>query len=66
MATYLDFEQRLKSLQEDIDSATMSNDKTAVEILQKDLHNEIKKVYSNLNDYQKLQLRVYNLWLNLY
>ncbi len=56
MATYLDFEQRLKSLQEDIDSATMSNDKTAVEILQKDLHNEIKKVYSNLNDYQKLQL----------
>ncbi len=56
MATYLDFEQRLKFLQEDIESAIMRNDNAAVDILKQDLENEIKKVYSNLNDYQKLQL----------
>ncbi len=56
MATYLDFEQRLKLLQEDIESATLRNDNAAVEILQQDLQDEMKKVYTNLNDYQKLQL----------
>lgn len=56
MATYLDFEQRLKLLQEDIESATLRNDTAAVAILQQDLQDEIKKVYANLNDYQKLQL----------
>ncbi len=56
MATYLDFEQRLKLLQEDIESATMRNDSAAVNILQQDLESEIKRIYSNLNDYQKLQL----------
>lgn len=56
MATYLDFEQRLKFLQEDIESATLRNDNAAVSILQKDLQDEMKKIYANLNDYQKLQL----------
>lgn len=56
MATYLDFEQRLKLLQEDIESATLRNDNAAVAILQQDLQNEMKKIYANLNDYQKLQL----------
>lgn len=56
MATYLDFEQRLKTLQDDIDSALLSNDKSAADIRKQELKNEIKKIYSNLNDYQKLQL----------
>lgn len=56
MATYLVFEQRLKLLQEDIESATLRNDNAAVSILQKDLQDEMKKIYANLNDYQKLQL----------
>lgn len=56
MATYLDFEQRLKLLQEDIESATLRSDGAAVDILQQDLQNETKKIYANLNDYQKLQL----------
>lgn len=56
MATYLDFEQRLRLLQEDIESATLRNDNAAVSILQKDLQDEVKKIYANLNDYQKLQL----------
>lgn len=56
MATYLDFEQRLKSLQEDIESAMMRKDEAAVEILKKDLEHEVNRIYSNLNDYQKLQL----------
>lgn len=56
MAIYLDFEQRLKLLQEDIESATLRNDVAAVAILQQDLHDEVKKIYKNLNDYQKLQL----------
>ena len=45
MATYLDFEQRLKLLQEDIESATLRNDNAAVSILQKDLQDEMKKIY---------------------
>lgn len=56
MATYLDFEQRIKLLQEDIESATLRNDNAAVTILQQDLQDEVKKIYANLNDYQKLQL----------
>ncbi|MWV63117.1 acetyl-CoA carboxylase carboxyl transferase subunit alpha [Helicobacter saguini] len=56
MATYLDFEQRLKTLQDDIDSALLSNDKSAADIRKQELKNEKKKIYSNLNDYQKLQL----------
>ncbi|PAF45731.1 acetyl-CoA carboxylase carboxyl transferase subunit alpha [Helicobacter sp. 11S02629-2] len=56
MAVYLDFEQRLKSLQDDIDEASVKNDEAAKNILIKDLEKELTKVYSNLNDYQRLQL----------
>ena len=56
MATYLDFELKIKNLQESIASAKIKNDTHAIEILQKELEEEILKVYSNLSDYQKLQL----------
>ncbi|MDX1810046.1 MAG: acetyl-CoA carboxylase carboxyl transferase subunit alpha [Sulfurospirillaceae bacterium] len=56
MATYLDFEKSIKSLDEDIANAKIKGDIPAVEILEKNLAKEISKVYKNLNDYQKLQL----------
>lgn len=56
MATYLDFEQKIKSIQEEIEFATIRNDERACEILRDDLHKEIERVYGNLTDYQKLQL----------
>ena len=56
MATYLDFEQNIRKIEDDISSATMSGDSHAVDILQKKLQKEVKKTYSNLTDYQKLQL----------
>ncbi|WP_299327965.1 acetyl-CoA carboxylase carboxyl transferase subunit alpha [uncultured Helicobacter sp.] len=56
MATYLDFERQIKSIQDDIDMASMRGDTAAKEILQKDLEKELKKVYGNMSDYQKLQL----------
>ena len=56
MATYLDFEKSIKSLDDDISNAKIKGDLPAVEILQKNLRKEISKVYKNLNDYQKLQL----------
>lgn len=56
MATYLDFEKNIKQIDEDISTARIKNDTHAVDILQKNLEKEIKKVYKNLSDYQKLQL----------
>ncbi len=56
MPTYLEFETKIKTLQESITTAQLKNDIHAIEILQKDLDKEIHKVYSNLSDYQKLQL----------
>ena len=56
MATYLDFEKSIKQIDEDIASAKIKGDLPAVEILEKKLDKEIKKVYKNLSDYQKLQL----------
>lgn len=56
MATCLDFERQIKSIQDDIDMAAMRGDTAAKEILQKDLEKELKKVYGNMSDYQKLQL----------
>lgn len=56
MATCLDFERQIKSIQDDIDMASMRGDTVAKEILQKDLEKELKKVYGNMSDYQKLQL----------
>lgn len=56
MATYLDFELKIKTLQENIATAQLKGDTHAIEILQKDLEKEVERVYSNLSDYQKLQL----------
>lgn len=56
MATYLDFENKIKQLDDDITSAKIKNDTEAVKILQKELDKEVAKTYKNLSDYQKLQL----------
>ena len=56
MATYLDFEQKIKVIQEDIISAQVRHDPVALESLQKTLDKEVGKVYKNLSDFQKLQL----------
>lgn len=56
MATYLDFEDKIKKLEEDITVAKTKNDDHAVEILEKKLEKEVEKTFKNLSDYQKLQL----------
>lgn len=56
MATCLDFEKQLKSIQDDIDMASMRGDNAAKAILEKDYQKELKKVFGNMSDYQKLQL----------
>jgi len=56
MANYLDFEKSIEEIQKSIESARARGDEAAVEILEKDLEKEVKKVFGNLNDYQKLQL----------
>jgi acetyl-CoA carboxylase carboxyl transferase subunit alpha len=56
MAVYLEFEEKLKSIQDSIVSAKLRNDLPAVEILQADLDREVEKVFSSLTPYQKLQL----------
>jgi len=56
LATYLDFEYKIKFIQEDIISAQVRHDKGAVEELTKKLDKEVTKIYKNLSDFQKLQL----------
>jgi acetyl-CoA carboxylase carboxyl transferase subunit alpha len=56
VATYLDFEQKIKQIQEDIISAEVRHDEHAAEILKKDLEKEVEKTYKNLTPYQELQL----------
>ena len=56
MATYLDFEQKIKQIQEEIISAEVRHDEHAAEILKKDLEKEVQKTYSNLTPFQELQL----------
>ncbi|WP_163499477.1 acetyl-CoA carboxylase carboxyl transferase subunit alpha [Helicobacter suis] len=56
MAVYLDFENRIKGLQEDVEMATIKGDVDAKEILEKRLAKETESIYSNLTDYQRLQL----------
>lgn len=56
MATYLDFENNLKKIEDDIASAKTSGDEHAVQILQTKYEKEILNTYQNLTDYQKLQL----------
>ena len=56
MSTYLEFENKIKQIQEDITFAKLKNDSHAVEILNRDLEAEVKKIYKNLSSYQILQL----------
>ena len=56
MATYLDFEHKIKFIQEDIISAQVRHDHSAVEKHKKSLDKEVEKIYKNLSDFQKLQL----------
>lgn len=56
MATYLEFEDKIKKLEEEIIVAKTRNDEHAVDILDKKLEKEVEKTFKNLNDYQKLQL----------
>jgi len=56
MATYLDFEESLKKIEDDIIIAKTKIDEYAVSILEKKLEEEVKKTYSNLSDFQKLKL----------
>jgi len=56
LATYLDFENKIKFIQEDIISAQVRHDYTAVEENKQILDKEVEKTYKNLSDFQKLQL----------
>jgi len=56
LATYLEFEDKIKKLEEEIIVAKTRNDEHAVDILDKKLEKEVEKTFKNLNDYQKLQL----------
>jgi len=56
LATYLEFEKKIKIIQEDIISAQVRHDEDAVEYLEKKLDKEVSKIYKNLSDFQKLQL----------
>ncbi len=56
MANYLEFEDKIKKIEEDIGIAKTKADEHAVEILEKKLEKEVEKTFKNLSDYQKLQL----------
>ena len=56
MATYLDFEHKIKFIQEDIISARVRHDEGRVIELTKDLDIAVEKIYKKLSDFQKLQL----------
>jgi len=56
MATYLDFEYKIKFIQEDIISAQVRHDEGAVKELTVNLDKAVSKIYTNLSDFQKLQL----------
>lgn len=56
MATYLDFENKIHTIQDELEAARVRVDEHAIEILQKELDKETEKLYKNLSDYQKLQL----------
>ena len=56
MATYLDFEQNIKKIQENIISAQVRHDESGVVEYEKELDKEVSRTYGNLTDFQKLQL----------
>jgi len=56
MATYLEFEKKIESIQNEIDAAYAKEDQAAIESLEKDLEKEVSRTMKGLSDYQKLQL----------
>ena len=56
MASYLDFEQSIKQIDDDIANARIRGDEHALEILNKNLEQETAKIYKNLNEFQRLAL----------
>ena len=56
MASYLDFEQSIKQIDDDIANARIRGDEHSVEILNKNLEKETAKIYKNLNEFQRLAL----------
>jgi len=56
LATYLDFEEKIKFIQEDIISAQVRHDEGELEKLQKNLDKEVSKIFNNLSPFKKLQL----------
>jgi len=56
LATYLDFEHKIKFIQEDIISAQVRHDEAAVESLKSTLDKEVSKIFNNLTPFQQLQL----------
>ena len=56
MATYLDFENKIKNIQEDVISAQVRHDEGEVAKLKENLDKEVSKLYGKLSDFQKLQL----------
>ena len=47
MATYLEFEDKIKKIEEDIIVARTKADEHAVEILEKKLEKEVEKTFKN-------------------
>ncbi len=56
MATYLDFENKIEKIQEDIVSAHAIANFDAVNKYQNELDKEVQKTFGSLSDFQKLQL----------
>lgn len=56
MATYLEFEQKIEKIQEEIVNAHSIANMEMVEKLQVDLNKEVNKTFGSLSDFQKLQL----------
>ncbi|MBI3874285.1 MAG: acetyl-CoA carboxylase carboxyl transferase subunit alpha [Arcobacter sp.] len=56
MAIYLDFEENIKKIEDEIIVAKTRADEYAVTVLEKQLEEEVNKTYSNLTDFQKLKL----------
>lgn len=56
MATYLDFEYKIKFIQEDIVSAQVRHDDAALVALKEQLELEVSNIFNNLSPFQQLQL----------
>jgi len=56
LAVYLDFEQKIKTIQENIISAQVRHDENELKQYEEALDKEVAKTYGNLSDFQKLQL----------